>query len=112
MTVHANLQLSPPLHRLQHRDLIRVLDVASGGNAGGDAGYFESDAPELAGKICGGGLAFDGGIGGENDFVRLTIFHALHQVRNAQLLGAHAVDGRNRSVQHVIDAVVVARFFD
>ena len=112
MTVHANLQLSPPLHRFQHRDLISIFDVTTGGDAGGDAGYFESGAAELAGKIGGRGFAFDGGIGGEDDLVGLAVLDALHQIRNAQLLRAHAVDGRDGSVQHVIDAVVRARLLD
>src|SRR5216684_4226124 len=106
------LQLSSPLHRFEHRDFVGVLDVAAGGDAGGDAGHFKSGAAELAGKIRGCGLAFDSWIRGENDFVGLAVFHALHQIRNAQLLWADAVDGRDGSVQYVIDAVVMPGFFD
>ena len=42
----------------------------------------------------------------------LAGFDAVHQIRDAQLLRADAVEGRNGSVQHVIDAVVVPRLFD
>src|SRR5439155_17068334 len=59
------LQLPSPLHRFHHCDLIGVLDVTAGGDAGSNAGHFESGAAELAGKIGGRGLAFDSGIGGE-----------------------------------------------
>ena len=58
-----------------------------------------------------GRLAFERGAGGEDHFVD---FAALTRATGggAQLIGAHAVEGRERAVEHVVDAVVAAGALD
>src|SRR5437016_5031457 len=41
-------QLPTSLHRLQHRDLVGVLDVAADRNSHGDPRYLQTSAPELS----------------------------------------------------------------
>ena len=61
----------------------------------------------MSGKIGGGGFAFNRGIGRNNYFVRLAVFNPLHQIRDPQLFGTNAMDRRNRSMQNVINAIVM-----
>lgn len=51
-------------------DFVGVLDVRAGGDAGGDARDAESGEAGVGfvGEIAGGGFAFDGGGGGEDEF--------------------------------------------
>src|ERR1700761_7243686 len=82
-------------------DLVGVLDVGAGGDAGGDAR--DGEGGELAvgfvGEVAGGGFAFDGGGCGEDElgaFVRVDGFEggeAGPEVGEAELGGADAVDG-------------------
>src|SRR5258708_22381425 len=107
-----HLQLSPPLHRLQHGDFVGVLDVAADGDAHGDAGYFHAVALELLGEIRGSSFAFDGGIGGDDDLVDSAAVDARDEVRDSQLLRADAVQRRDCAMQDVEDAIEVLGLFD
>src|SRR5260370_37566471 len=60
----------------------------------------------------GGGFAFNGGIGSDDDLVNAAVIYAFQQRWNPQLLRTYAVQRRDSSVQHVIDAVVRARLLD
>lgn len=76
-----------------HGDLVGVLDVGAGGDAGGDAGDAQRgvQAVDLVGEVAGGGFAFDGGAGGEDQFFGFG--ESWPEVGEAKLLRADAVDG-------------------
>jgi len=99
---------------LQHGDFVGVFDVAAYGNAHGDAGHAQSlSLPlQLLGQVGGGGFAFDGGIGGEDDFFDFAAADPADQVGDAQLLGPYTMQWRNRAVEHVVDAVKMPRLLD
>ncbi len=59
-----------------------------------------------------GGYAFEGGTGGEDDFVDVAAFYARQQIDGAELVGAYAVQGREGAVEDVIDALVASGAFD
>ncbi|SPE30065.1 hypothetical protein SBA2_480006 [Acidobacteriia bacterium SbA2] len=108
------LHFPAAFHGLQHGNFVGVFDVAAYGNAHGDAGHAQSlSLPlQLLGQVGGGGFAFDGGIGGEDDFFDFSAADPADQVGDAQLLGSYAVQGRNRAVEHVVDAVKMPRLLD
>src|SRR5208282_3852 len=108
------LHFPAAFHGLQHGDFVGVFDVAAYGNAHGDAGHAQSlSLPlQLLGQIGGGGFAFDGGIGGEDDYFDFAGADPADQVGDAQLLGPYTVQGRNRAVEHVVDAVKMPRLLD
>ena len=60
---------APPLHRLQHRDLIRVLDVAADGNPHYNARHLHARALELMRQISSGRFAFNRGIGSDHHLI-------------------------------------------
>ena len=91
-----DLQFAAAFHGFQHGDFVGVFDVAADGNAGRDARDFQSCAAELSGKVGRGGFAFDGWIGGDNNFVDLIVFHAAHEICDSQLLRADAVQRGNQ----------------
>ena len=102
----------PAFHCLLHSHFVGVLDVAAHGNAGGDAGDANPGRFEQARQIDGRGFAFERGIGGDDNLVGAVVFQAVHEVGNAQVLGANAVNGRKRAMQNMVDAAVIAGFFD
>ena len=73
---------------------------------------FTPAALQLLGKYTCGGLAFDCGIGGENDLVDVSGIDAGDQIRDAQLLRTDAVQRRDRSVEDVEDSVEVLGLLD
>ncbi len=63
--------------------------------------------------VVGGGFAFGGWTGGEDDLVDLgEVTGASQQVGNTELLRSDTIHRRERSVEDVIDTVVVARPLD
>ncbi len=58
------------------------------------------------------GLAFDGRIGGEDHFVDAAAGDARQQALDLQVVGADALQRRDRAHQHVIDAAEAAGAID
>src|SRR5260370_994301 len=106
--------LPSAFHGFQHGDFIGVFNVAAYRNAHSDTRNFgrRTLALDLLGEVNRGGLAFHGGIGGENDLIYLATLQALQQILNAQMLRADSVQRRKGAVQDVIDAIKVARLLD
>ena len=95
-----------------HGDFVGVLNVAACGNAGGDAGDAHLRRAQQVGQPDCGGFPFDGGRGGEDNFVEFATVGARDEIAGAQMLGSDAVEGRERAVQDVEDAVPGAGLFD
>jgi hypothetical protein len=58
------------------------------------------------------GFAFEGGAGGEDDFVDFAALDAGEEVGGAELVGADAVERRECAVEDVVDALVAAGALD
>ena len=63
-------------------------------------------------QVDGGRLALDGRARGEDHLLDAAGADALEEARQAQLVGADARERRERSVQHVVAALEVARLLD
>src|SRR5205085_5894262 len=125
-------QFAAAFHRLLHRDFVGVFDVAAGGDTGSDARDLHRGGSRSAvaarrfvllfhlllgllyqpRDVHGGGLAFDRRISGDNDFVDFAGIYPAREIAEPQVLRPNAVERRKRTVQHVIDAVVVACLLD
>ena len=69
-------------------------------------------APGDAGQVVGRGLAFDGGIGGDDHFPYLSAIQICLQQLHAQLARAAAIDGAEPAVEHEIIAAIAGRLLD
>jgi hypothetical protein len=58
------------------------------------------------------GLAFDRGIGSDDDFVQIAALYPSHQRWYAQLFRANAVQRGNGSVQDMVHTVIKSGFLD
>jgi len=67
---------------------------------------------EGGGEPGGGGFSFEGGAGGEDDFIDFAALDAGEQVGGAELVGTDAVERREGSVEDVVDALIGAGAFD
>src|ERR1051326_9147204 len=61
--VNSGLEFASAFHRLQHRDLIRILNVAAGGNSGRDTRDLQSRPLQQSTEMNGRRFAFDRWIG-------------------------------------------------
>src|ERR1039458_4795174 len=102
------LESSPAVHCAGHRHFVGILDVAAGWDAGGDAGDSDIEGAQGAGEPVGGGFAFQSGAGGYDDLVHFAAFDAGDQSAGAQLVRPHAVQGREGSMEDMVDALVAA----
>ena len=48
LLIHRRSQLAPSFHGFQHGDLIGILNIAAGGNAGCNARDFKPGSPQLS----------------------------------------------------------------
>ena len=106
------LQLAPSFQRFGHRDFVRVFNVAAGRNPCRDARHPERRVLQHSLDVYRGGLAFHRWIGCNDQFIYLATFDTLTQTCEPQMLRSDAMQRRERSVQHVIDAVVAASLFN
>jgi len=110
-TTITSLQLAPAFHGFEHCDFIGVLDVAADGDAGCDAGYTQPWPLEQAGNIDRRRFPFDGGIGRDDYFVHFPSIYTAREVADPELVRPNPMEGRNRSMKHVIYTVEVPSLF-
>ena len=75
---------------------VYVFQLATQGDAVGDAGDFDAARADQFADVVGGGFALHGGIGGENDFAHCCRVQALGESVEADLLrlgGQHTQKG-------------------
>lgn len=106
------LQLAPSFERFRHRDFVGIFNIAAGGNTCSDARHPDRIIFQHSLNVDRCGLAFQSWIGRNNQLVHFSPFNALTQGREPQMFRSDAVQWRQRSVEHVIDAVIAARFLD
>ena len=85
------LEFASAFHGLEDRDFIRVLDVRASGDACRDSSHLDVRTLEDARQVVCRRLAFDGGVGGQDDLVDVAGIDALSKVSDAQVLGADTV---------------------
>src|ERR1700733_5975469 len=106
------LQLPSPFHRLEHRDLVGIFNVAADRDAHGDARNFHTCTLELLRQVSRGGFAFNRGISGEDDLIDIAGIYARDEVRDTQLFRADAMQRRDGPVEDMEDSVEVFGLLD
>src|SRR5690606_5529487 len=94
------------------RHLVGVVEIATDGQAGGEAGDGQLERGQQAGEIGGGGLALDVRVQREDHLGGLAGAEAAHELGDAQVVGAHAADGVDRAAEHVVAALELADLLD
>lgn len=72
----------------------------------GEAGHADADGLKEFGEIEGGRVAFDRGIGGEDNFVDLSVGETVEKLLDAERFGTDAVHRGEQAVKHVVTALV------
>src|SRR5690606_27910035 len=83
-------------------DLVRVLEVPADGQAGREPRDGDAHAAQHPGEVGGGGLALDVGVGGEDDLGDVAVGQAGHELTDAEVVRADAVDRIDRAAEHVV----------
>ena len=91
---------------------VNVLELAPDRYSVGDPACLDLARRRALAQEMSGGLAFDRGIGDQDDFTHLArIEHRLEHTR-ANLLGTDAIERREMPMQDEIAAAVAARLLD
>jgi len=98
------------MSKTRQSDLIRVLDLAALGQAGGQAADLEAQRLGEAADVERGRVALDIGVQGQDQLLHPV--QAGEQLLHAQLLGADALQGREHAQQHVVTAAELAAGLD
>src|SRR5690625_1814006 len=102
----------PSFKRPAKSDLVRVLQVSPDRQPGGQAGDGQPHRAEHAHEVGRSGLALDVRVGGDDDLGDRTVGQAGHQLPDAQVVRADAVDRVDGPAEHVVAAAVLAGAFD
>ena len=100
------------MQRLVERELIGMVEAAAGGEALGEAGDGNAGGAQEIGDVAGGGLAFDIGSEGEDDFLGVEGFDAFDERFEAEVLGGDVVERGQFAAEHVVEAVEGAAAFE
>src|SRR6185437_8398206 len=87
------------------RALVEIIELAPDRHAMGEARDGDVCASELVHQVMCGGLALDRRVQREQHLFDLRIARPLDQLGDAQILGAYAVERRQRAAEHVIKPV-------
>src|SRR5215213_7078412 len=79
--------LPPSLHRLAHRDLVGVFEIAADRDAHRDAGHTDAERLQQAGQVDRRGLSLDVRVGGQDHFFDLPLPHALEEPADLEVVG-------------------------
>ncbi len=111
--VHSASLLFPVIRAMSksrgHGELIVILQIAADGNAVGDAGNVNVHIGQGAGNVAGGHVAVFRGIGGEDQLFNWLVLQPLQKLFDSKLLGHNAPLRHDDAVQHVVQAVILAR---
>src|SRR5207244_6308136 len=106
------LNLAPPVQRLCHRDLVRVLEVAAPRQPEGEPRRAHFDRPGLLGDVERGGLALDVRVRRHDDLAHAAAPHPLQQSVDVDVLRPDALQRRERAEEDVEEALEIARGLD
>src|SRR2546425_1915296 len=107
-SVSRSADLAAALQGLGQGDLVRILEVAADGQAARDARDAHAERAEQLREIERGGFALDVGVGGQDDLARGPILQAQQQFAHLQIVGADAVQRRERAKQDVVAPLELA----
>ena len=100
------------LERAAEGQLIGVLEVAADRQTAGQLAHAQAERGEHPDEVGGRRLALEVRIGGDDDLGDGAVLQARQQLLDAQLVGADAGDGTDRTTQHVIAAAEFAGALD
>src|SRR5215471_248567 len=89
-------------------DFVSVFEVAADGQAARDASDTHAERLEQLGEIDGRGFALHARIGGEDDLFHPRLFETHQKLAHAEVLGADAVERRERAEEDVVAATELA----
>ena len=96
-------------------NLVGVFEVVADGDTAGDGGDFDTQRGKLFVEIEGGGVAVHGGRQGQDDLVDVrgdALLDTLDEGIDIEVADADAVDRRDDTAQHVVEALVLLRVLD
>ena len=98
------LQFAPAFEGTSKGHFVGGFERAARRQAEADAGNRHTERLELLGQIMGGGIAFNFGAEGQDDFGWFLQPDPLDERGNAEVLRANAIERRDAPQQRVIDA--------
>ena len=110
--VENGLEIAAAFHRFEHSDFVGVFEIGAHGNADTDASNADTERLEEFGEVNGGGFAFSGGIGGDDDLVDGAALEALDEGLDVELLRAASLEWGEGTAKDVVHAVVGAGLLD
>src|SRR5262249_28599174 len=88
--------------RCSERALVEIVELAAHRDAMGEPRDLDVEGCERVGDVMRGGLAIDRGVQGEHHLPGAAFGHAPHELLDAELLRADAVERRERAAEHMI----------
>lgn len=86
-------------------ELVGVFEAAAGGESVGDTCEGNAEGVEDFEQVLGGGLAFDIGAQGKDEFGGVLVPEALQKGGDAELVGTDVVEGGEAAAQRVVKAL-------
>ena len=102
---NATLKLPAAFDSAEKSELVGVLNVSSDGDTVGKTGDLNAGRLDKTAYVHSGGLALNGGVGGDHDLFGAALLDALGKRENIESVGAFAASGRDNSAQNVINTV-------
>ena len=84
-------------------DLVGILEIAAGRKTVGQSAHPHPGAGKALAEVMGGGLPLHIGIGGDDDLLHRPVRQASQELPDAELVRPHPVDGRECSLEDVVD---------
>ena len=105
------LYLSSTLYSAEQGKLICVLQISSDRDTVGYSGGLYAVILQKSCDIKRGSLAFNGGIGGDNDLVSSLRLDTGKQLRNCYIVRGDACSGGDDTAENVVYSGIVLQFF-
>src|SRR6266571_2600914 len=106
----APLQVAPSFDSAAKGAFVGIFQVTSHREAARKAGDAHVERFQFLLDVIGGIFAFKIGIGGENDLTHVPFVHTFYKFFDTQIFHSDALNRRERSMQHVVQALVDTRF--
>src|SRR4249920_1817421 len=108
----SDIEQSPPFERTAQRHLVGVLKVTANWQSTSKPRDAQPHRLEQSRQVGRGGFALQVGVGGEDHLGDLAIRQSRHQLANAQVVRAYALDWADGAAEHVVTAAELTRPFD
>ena len=91
MPFSAKSDFASSFHRLPHRQVVGILEIAADGNAGGNPRHAYAKRLEETREVDRRGLALDRRVGGKNDLLDAAVIDARQQTLDLQIIRPDAM---------------------